>query len=154
MCVILCIIFKTFNAFNVCKFIIIIIIFKMGVCEAREHSDQDKRSSNETPQQTLQDKIPSMPCNNLIISLLITSKFTYIHINIWSNACKNHPKQSNWRGSICLLNQMKWLTQIHYPKFPLPSTVTLTALLTNVFSICWIITDPRVRLSSINSKVH
>ena len=58
----------------------------MGVCEAREHSDfscyQDKRSSKETPQQTLQDKIPLMPCNNLIISLLITSKFAYIHIHI------------------------------------------------------------------------
>ena len=83
VCVTLCIIFKTFNAFNVCKFIIIIIIFKM---EAREHGDfscyQDKRSSKETPQQTLQDKIPLMPCNNLIISLLITSKFAYIHINI------------------------------------------------------------------------
>ena len=81
VCVILCIIFKTFNAFNVCKFIIIIII-KMGVCEAREHSDfscyQDKRSSKETAQQTLQDKIPLMPCNNLIILLLITSNFTYI----------------------------------------------------------------------------
>ena len=119
VCVTLCIIFKTFNAFNVCKFIIIIIIFKM---DAREHGDfscyQDKRSSKETPQQTLQDKIPLMPCNNLIISLLITSKFAYIHINIWSNACKNHPRQSNWRGSICPLNQMKWLTQIHYPKFP------------------------------------
>ena len=51
----------------------------MGVCEAREHNDfscyQDKRSSKETPQQTLQDKIPLMPCNNLIILLLITSKF-------------------------------------------------------------------------------
>ena len=86
VCVTLCIIFKTFNAFNVCKFIIIIIIYKMGVCEAREHGDfscyQDKTSSKETPQQTLQDKIPLMPCNNLIISLLITSKFAYIHINI------------------------------------------------------------------------
>ena len=51
-CVILCTIFKTFDACNVCKFTIIIIItiiiiFKMGVCEAREHGDfscyQDKR---------------------------------------------------------------------------------------------------------------
>ena len=48
-CVILCTIFKTFDACNVCKFtiIIIIIIFKLGACEARENSDfscyQDKR---------------------------------------------------------------------------------------------------------------
>ena len=55
-CVILCTIFKTFDACNVCKFtiimiiiiiIIIIIIFKLGACEARGNSDfscyQDKR---------------------------------------------------------------------------------------------------------------